>query len=559
MNKYLTKQWSFMWAGLAFGLAQILYMVGLFAPAWAAGTTPVVKPITVTTDLGKMFRGMEVFLCKTLNIADTGLYGASVTLADGSWVASTAGAFVPGVGWPIVGMMLGGLLVTVFEKENRSWAKYDWKLLIVTFFGGALFSYGTRLAGGCTLNHLLGGVPMMNIHSMVAVAFMSLGGLAGFFLMGAIDKAKYFKHQETLEYAKEAYLAGNKVDHVCYDPNYNPKKDWIRKFGLGFSIIFFGTAMVGGLIDPNLLQHVKDAANPDVLSSFNKSIEHKGIWYVLLTLGAGILGGFGMAKSGFGTECGLLTAEAHHFCTKNDELMDKMKMPHITKTLFRGMMPLVGISAMWVLVSIFIIITWGFMDYQHGFTGSIKYALTIGVPFGGFILGMGAVLLIGCEIRSYMRIGLGYTNTMVGFAGFAMGYLPFTLFYKEHMDLYYATDILGTQAADKAFAAGQADAAGTYFIPQLFSDSHMIQVAIAILWMFALIKLFMWALNKGAETLGVSKSVIAHMNTEDVHRKTFVDEPWAKTAERLGLNEYKKVSKFDAWMNRVFFNGRKPL
>ncbi len=41
-------------------------------------------------------------------------------------------------------------------------------------------------------------------------------------------------------------------------------------------------------------------------------------------------------------------------------------------------------------------------------------------------------MLIGCEIRSYMRLGLGYTNALVGFIGFAIGYLPYTLFYDAH-------------------------------------------------------------------------------------------------------------------------------
>jgi hypothetical protein len=241
-----------------------------------------------------------------------------------------------------------------------------------------------------------------------------------------------------------------------------------------------------------------------------------------------------------------LTAEAHHFTTKNDTVMDRFNMPKITKTLFRGMMPLVGISAMWVLVSAFFILTWGFLDYKHGFTNDIKYALTAGVPIGGFILGMGAVLLIGCEIRSYMRIGLGYTNTMVGFAGFAVGYIPFTLNYKEHMDFFYATDILGTEAA---IAAGEP---GLYYVPQLFSDNHWIQVGVALVWLFLLARLFLWAIRKGSRVLGTTPSVIAHKNTEDVHRMTYVDEPFEKTAERLGLDEYKQLSKFDLWMNRTF-------
>ncbi|MBL0722105.1 MAG: YeeE/YedE family protein, partial [Sulfurovum sp.] len=552
MQKYFTKQWSFLWAGIAFGIAQIIYMIGGFIPKWISGETPVVMPITVTTDLGKMFRGVEVWVCKTLGISDTGLYGASVTLADGSWMSVTGGAFTPGVGWPIVGMMFGGLLVAIVEKETRSWAKYDRQMLLIAFIGGAFFSYGTRLSGGCTLNHLLGGVPMMNIHSLVAVLFMSIGGFTGFVIMGIFDKAKYFKHQEVHAYAKESYEKGNMTEAVCYDPEYNPRKDLVRNFALGFSIIFFSVGIIGGLTNPEMLQHVIDAANPEVLGDFGKSIEHKGVWYVMLTLSAGIIGGFGMAKSGFGTECGLLTAEAHHFSTKNDTVMNKFKLPKITQTLFRGMLPLMGISFMWVMVSAFIIITWGFLDYKHGFSGEIIYALTAGVPIGGFLLGMGAVLLVGCEIRSYMRIGLGYTNTLVGFAGFALGYLPFTLFYDEHMNWYRATDVLGTQAADAAYKLGTSDVGGVYYFPQLFSDNHWVQVSIAIMWFILLAALFRWTIKKGARVLGTTPKTLALKNTEEVHAQTFVNEPFDKTADRLGLDDYKKLSFFDKWLNKTF-------
>lgn len=78
------------------------------------------------------------------------------------------------MGWQIIGMAIGGLIVVLLEREPRIWAKYSTKLLLTSFVGGMLFSYGTRLAGGCTLNHLLGGVPMMNIHSTVTLIFMSL-------------------------------------------------------------------------------------------------------------------------------------------------------------------------------------------------------------------------------------------------------------------------------------------------------------------------------------------------------------------------------------------------
>ena len=170
MKKLLTKQWSFVWAGVAFGVAQIIYFIGTMWPSWAAGKTPKVKPMTVTTDLGKMFRGVEVWLSHTFGFSDPQIYGSSTEIAGE--IVNSGGAFIPGVGWIIFGMLVGGWLVSVFEKDSRVWVKYSSKMLLVSFIGGIIFSYGTRLAGGCTLNHLLGGVPMMSIHSLVAIVFM---------------------------------------------------------------------------------------------------------------------------------------------------------------------------------------------------------------------------------------------------------------------------------------------------------------------------------------------------------------------------------------------------
>mgnify|MGYP004006723417 FL=1 len=67
-----------------------------------------------------------------------------------------------------------------------------------------------------------------------------------------------------------------------------------------------------------------------------------------------------------------------------------------------------------------------------------------------------------------------------------------------------------------------------------------------------LITLFVWAIKKGARALGTTKSVVANKSTEDVHNMTYVDESFEKTAERLGLDEYKKLSSFDKWMNKTF-------
>ena len=53
IKRYSKAQWSFFWAGITFGFAQIIYMVGLWIQKVEAGKTASLKPITVITDLGK--------------------------------------------------------------------------------------------------------------------------------------------------------------------------------------------------------------------------------------------------------------------------------------------------------------------------------------------------------------------------------------------------------------------------------------------------------------------------------------------------------------------------
>jgi len=493
MKKLLTKQWSFIWAGVAFGVAQIIYFVGTMWPSWMADKTPKVKPMTVTTDLGKMFRGVEVWLSHTFGFSDPQIYGGTKEVAGE--VVNSGGAFVPGVGWIIFGMLVGGWLVGLFEKDSRIWVKYSKKMLITSFIGGIIFSYGTRLAGGCTLNHLLGGVPMMSIHSLIAIGFMTMGGLSAFLFMGKFGLAHNFKHQNTISYSKLAFKNGDAIEHANYDPNYKPTKRPIFWISLLFLVIFFGVAVYGGLFSPDYLAQAKG----DKIVAFNKGIDHKGIYYVLLTVIAGIIAGFGMAKSGFGTECALVSLEAGAMIKKDETKFDKWKFPRITKTLFKGLLPIQGVVAAWIITLGAIIILWGFLGYKHGFSGSTKYQLTAGVPIGGFLLGAGAVLLVGCEIRSYMRLGLGYLNTWVGFMGFAIGYLPFALYYKEHKAFLKDTVMIEK-----------------YYWPELITDSHMGQVIIAIIFFFVLVFFLRFLIKKGAKDTNTSASSVINKSTEDL-------------------------------------------
>jgi len=493
IKRYSKVQWSFFWAGITFGIAQIIYMIGLWIQTANSGGTPVLKPITVTTDLGKMFRGMEVGFYRLFDLSDYQLYGKAI---DG--VASTGGAFVPGIGWPIVGMIIGGFLVSRMERESRAWAYYSPKVLWIAFFGGAIFSYGTRLAGGCTLNHLMGGIPLMNVHSSITVIFMAMGGAAGFYVLGRVGMASYFKHQET-----RSYVCGNDPgESVTCRSDKKGTSNPLYWIGLTFALFFIGIAVYGGFFNPESLQHLKNGE----LVDFSKSVDSKGWYYILITLGAGILGGVGLAKSGMGTECALVSWEAGSMMAKNDSFYAKLGVPRITRTLMRSYLPLIGLMAHWVVMLAFIVIAWFIYDVAPGFSGSLKYQTTAGSLIGGVLLGFGAVCLIGCEIRSYMRLGMGYLNTMVGFMGFAFGYLPFTLMFDQHKEFLSSTLMIETY----------------HWYEFISPNSILGQKFVLLVWWAILLYGLFYMLKAGARNTGASTDSLLHKNTEDVQNE--IDE-----------------------------------
>ncbi|KAA3621364.1 MAG: hypothetical protein DWQ02_27905, partial [Bacteroidetes bacterium] len=224
IKQIFNSQWSFLYAGVLFGIAQIIYMVAIWLYKVGEGQEAGLNHISVTTDLGRMFRSLEVFLNNLFGFYSE-LYGEYGIDNSGN-IIPEGGVFTPGIGWPIIGMIIGGFIVSLFERESRAWAFYSKKLLVVAFIGGALFSYGTRLAGGCTLTHLMGGVPFMGIRSFGTIITMALGGMLGFVLMEKLNLAKYFKHQETLAYVSKS----DKGEQATLKKGYNWQKNpiyWI--------------------------------------------------------------------------------------------------------------------------------------------------------------------------------------------------------------------------------------------------------------------------------------------------------------------------------------------
>ncbi len=468
LKRILTRQWSFFWAGVGFGVAQIIYMIAGYLKAAADGKPLVSNPITVTTNLGGMFRGIEVFWWggKTFGL-EKGLYGSAFSVD--TW-------------GPILGMILGGLLVALAERESRAWARYSPKMLLTSLVGGFIFSYGTRLAGGCTLNHLLGGIPLMSIKSTVVILFMTIGGLGMFFLMAKMGVGSYFKHQETLSYVKSAREKNLLADGVTYDPNYNPWRDPWRWVGMAFLVLF-------------LVPAIYYFFSPES----KHSVPNSGWLFMGLTLLAGVVGGFAMAKSGFGTECALVSAEASVMLKKDEQRFAQMGIPAITRTLFKGLLPLQGLLLSIVITGIFAVGAWVLFGVNLGFQSPVKNQLNWAAMLGGLLLGAGSVALIGCEIRSYMRLGLGYTNTLIGFIGFALGYLPYTLFYEQHKAFEEIILV-------KEYTWGQL----------LFPNNIAAQQIFAVIWTLALFGALIWAIRAGARNLKMQPVQVLNRSTEDL-------------------------------------------
>jgi hypothetical protein len=371
--KLLRKQWPFWLGGLFVGLAEIVFYFryDYFIP--------------VTTGLAQMYA-----------VTEQKLLGLDFV----------ARVYAPGVHWVIVGAVLAAWLVAILERESRAWVRYDRRMLGLAFVGGILFSFGTRIAGGCTTHHFLGGIPAMSIASWVVLLSGIPFAFLAFKLAMSLGLGGYYRHQDTREIA-QAYEAQKHNPYPGHDPNYRPRRDVLRWALLAFALLL--------ILAPILFA---------LLGSIEGSIAQIG-WVEAGWLGlAGLLLGLGIAKSGFGTECAVMAPEA--ILAKKEFFCDR-GVPLCSFNMFRGMLPLQGLLVAVVLFNLVIMTRW------LGFDGPVPNAsgeagLYWGHILGGPLLAMGAVFMIGCEVRTYGRLGLGYGTALAALPGFYVGYIPYTLF-----------------------------------------------------------------------------------------------------------------------------------
>ena len=75
----------------------------------------------------------------------------------------------PGAEWQVT-MSMGELYDSVLPESM--WAKVP-----LLFGGGLLMGLGARMAGGCTSGHVIAGVSLLNVPSIIAGALFFVGGL----------------------------------------------------------------------------------------------------------------------------------------------------------------------------------------------------------------------------------------------------------------------------------------------------------------------------------------------------------------------------------------------
>jgi len=381
--RYLARhQWPFWLGGLFVGISEILfyYRYDMF--------------VVVTTGFAQMYATSEHYLL--------GL----------DWVSRV---YEPGIHWFIIGALIGARIVAVLEGESRAWVRYNRRMLTLAFIGGMLFSFGTRIAGGCTTHHFVGGIPSMSIASWVVLltgipfAFLAFKIALGWGLGG------YFRHQETREIAAK-YRNDPLQPQPGYDPAYRPLLDPLRILMTVFLLTFVLVPVYFALFTDEIAGGVSEIG-----------------WFDLgWLLFAGAILGFGIAKCGFGTECSVMAPES---AFTKQEFYQRAGVPLSTYAMFRAMLPLQGFMVAIVVFNLFILGSWllgtGSIPNAAGDAG--KYGLYWGHVLGGPFLAMGAVFMIGCEVRTYARLGLGYSTALVALPGFFLGYFPYTLF-KEQID-----------------------------------------------------------------------------------------------------------------------------
>ena len=117
---------------------------------------------------------------------------------------------------------------------------------------------------------------------------------------------------------------------------------------------------------------------------------------------------------------------------------------------------------------------------------------------GAALQGFGSVAMIGCEIRTYMRLGLGYMTAVAAFPGFLLGYLPYTLNVEFWDQLARDTTITKVK-----------------HVPDIFGHDPVIQAVVGLAYGLLVFGLLYGSIKRGMRLTGFNfKELMTSANDE---------------------------------------------
>jgi hypothetical protein len=205
-----------------------------------------------------------------------------------------------------------------------------------------------------------------------------------------------------------------------------------------------------------------------------------------------------------------------------DVAAQRWGMPFSLRTVMMSYQPLGALALHIAIVALVMAIGFAFFNIMEGHhwateafaanyvgpefhkvgAGHIREQTTLPMDiFGGLLLGLGTVLMLGCEFRNYGRTGLLYVTGLLIWPFFYVGYLPYTL----------ARDFWDGLMGAMPYTP-------TTFFPALVAPgSKAIQAVIWFLWAAFWLWVFWWAMRRGAKNVGVQPSDLFRMNSEDMY------------------------------------------
>jgi hypothetical protein len=141
-------------------------------------------PISVSTMFAKLGAWGEVILVPDhARSLDYFRYPSFVFDIDSTLYAAGGGPqfdfYAYTEGGLMLGILLGAFINALLLKEFRISSWPPRRQAISALSGGIFIALGARMANGCNIKHLLGGVPLLSLHSILFVSGLLLGAWLG--------------------------------------------------------------------------------------------------------------------------------------------------------------------------------------------------------------------------------------------------------------------------------------------------------------------------------------------------------------------------------------------